>query len=118
MTISSDQINHIARLARLKTDPEQAEFYAGQLTRIVPGFRVEREPGRLRLTGDGGQTLELQLDAAGRVARAVRGDATIDYRYDDAGHGFFYYHRPMYRVEQAMDGWEKIFAFFSKHLSA
>ncbi|MBM84858.1 MAG: carboxymethylenebutenolidase [Rhodospirillaceae bacterium] len=38
------------------------------------------------------------------------------YRYDNAGHGFFYYHRPMYRVEQALDGWEKIFAFFSKHL--
>lgn len=38
------------------------------------------------------------------------------HRYDDAGHGFFYYHRPMYRVEQALDGWEKIFAFFSKNL--
>ena len=31
-------------------------------------------------------------------------------------HGFFYYHRPLYRVEQALDGWEKIFAFFGKHL--
>jgi carboxymethylenebutenolidase len=39
------------------------------------------------------------------------------HRYDDAGHGFFYYHRPMYRVEQAQDGWEKIFAFFGKHLA-
>jgi len=38
------------------------------------------------------------------------------HRYDGAGHGFFYYHRPMYRVEQALDGWEKIFAFFGKHL--
>lgn len=40
------------------------------------------------------------------------------HRYDGAGHGFFYTHRPMYRVEQAMDGWEKIFAFFGKHLAA
>ena len=40
------------------------------------------------------------------------------HRYDGAGHGFFYYHRPMYRVEQALDGWEKIFAFFGKHLSS
>ena len=40
------------------------------------------------------------------------------HRYDGAGHGFFYYHRPMYRVEQALDGWEKIFAFFAKHLHA
>ncbi|MGI9476179.1 MAG: dienelactone hydrolase family protein [Hyphomicrobiaceae bacterium] len=38
------------------------------------------------------------------------------HRYDDAGHGFFYYHRPMYRVEQAQDGWAKVFAFFGKQL--
>ena len=37
-------------------------------------------------------------------------------RYDGAGHGIFYNHRPMYRVEQAMDGWNKVFAFFGKHL--
>ena len=40
------------------------------------------------------------------------------HRYDGAGHGFTYYHRPMYRVEQALDAWEKIFAFFKKHLAA
>jgi carboxymethylenebutenolidase len=38
------------------------------------------------------------------------------YRYDGAGHGFFYYHTPLYRSEQAMDGWSKIFAFFETHL--
>lgn len=38
------------------------------------------------------------------------------HRYDDAGHGFFYYDRPMYRIEQAVDGWQKVFAFFAKHL--
>ncbi len=37
-------------------------------------------------------------------------------RYDGAGHGFFYYDRPYYRQEQAMDGWSKVFAFFDKHL--
>ena len=40
------------------------------------------------------------------------------HRYDGAGHGFFYYDRPAYRQEQAMDGWSKVFAFFGKHLSA
>ena len=40
------------------------------------------------------------------------------YRYDDAGHGFFYYTRPIYRPEQAVDGWQKLFAFLEKHLSA
>jgi carboxymethylenebutenolidase len=37
--------------------------------------------------------------------------------YPDAGHGFFYHHRPaMYRAEQAVDGWAKVFAFFAEHL--
>jgi carboxymethylenebutenolidase len=40
------------------------------------------------------------------------------HRYDGAGHGFFYYHTPMYRPQAAMDGWEKIFAFFGKHLAS
>jgi carboxymethylenebutenolidase len=39
------------------------------------------------------------------------------HRYDGAGHGIFYYDRPMYRVEQALDGWKKVFAFFEKHLT-
>ena len=39
------------------------------------------------------------------------------HRYDGAGHGFFYWHRPLYRPEQAMDGWSKILAFFGKHLA-
>ena len=39
------------------------------------------------------------------------------HRYDGAGHGFFYYHTPMYRPEAAMDGWAKIFTFFGTHLA-
>ena len=38
------------------------------------------------------------------------------HRYDGAGHGFFYYHRPNYRQEQAVDGWEKIWVFLEKYL--
>ena len=38
------------------------------------------------------------------------------HRYDGAGHGFFYEHRPAYRQAQAMDGWEKVWAFLDKHL--
>ena len=45
------------------------------------------------------------------------GKAYEFYRYDGAGHGFFYYHWPIYRPEQAMDGWEKVFAFFGSQLS-
>jgi carboxymethylenebutenolidase len=39
------------------------------------------------------------------------------YRYDSAGHGFFYYQTAAYRPEAAMDGWEKVFSFFGRHLS-
>lgn len=39
------------------------------------------------------------------------------HRYDGAGHGFFAASRPGYRPEQAEDGWKKVYAFFSKHLS-
>lgn len=38
------------------------------------------------------------------------------HMYAQAGHGFFYYDRPAYRQEQAVDGWKKIFAFLEKHL--
>ena len=36
--------------------------------------------------------------------------------YAKAGHGFFYYDRPAYRQEQAVDGWKKILAFLEKYL--
>jgi carboxymethylenebutenolidase len=39
------------------------------------------------------------------------------HMYPKAGHGFFYYDRPNYRQEQAVDGWEKIFAFLEKNLA-
>lgn len=39
------------------------------------------------------------------------------HRYDGAGHGFFYHDRTAYRIEQALDGWKKVFAFFGKHLA-
>jgi carboxymethylenebutenolidase len=40
------------------------------------------------------------------------------HRYPNAGHGFFYYDRPNYRQEQAVDGWKKIWAFLEKNLGA
>jgi carboxymethylenebutenolidase len=41
----------------------------------------------------------------------------VFYRYDGAGHGFFYYHMPTYRQMQAMDGWNKVEAFFHEQLA-
>ena len=39
------------------------------------------------------------------------------HRYDGAGHGFFAWARPNYRVEQALDGWQKGFAFLEHTLT-
>ena len=51
-------------------------------------------------------------------AELKRYDKTYEFhRYDGAGHGFWYYDRPMYRQEQTMDSWDKTFAFFEQHLS-
>ncbi len=40
------------------------------------------------------------------------------HMYEGAGHGFFYWNRPAYRIDQAMDGWDKIWDFFGRHLSS
>jgi carboxymethylenebutenolidase len=48
-------------------------------------------------------------------------EAGVDYefhRYDGAGHGFFSVDRPSYRVEAAMDGWQRIWAFLGARLAA
>ena len=55
-------------------------------------------------------TMEAALQAAGKTYEF--------HRYDGASHGFFYYQAPMYRPEQAMDGWGKVFGFFGQHLAA
>jgi len=38
------------------------------------------------------------------------------HRYDGAGHAFFNWHNERYRPEQALDGWQKVFAFYERHL--
>ena len=40
------------------------------------------------------------------------------HSYEGAGHAFFAVTRPAYRVEAAADGWQRIFAFYGKHLGA
>ena len=38
------------------------------------------------------------------------------HRYDGAGHAFFNWAGPSHRPQQAADGWEKVFAFYERHL--
>jgi len=40
------------------------------------------------------------------------------HRYDGAGHAFFTVDRTAYRPEAAVDGWQRIFAFYGEHLGA
>ncbi|MBI4529616.1 MAG: dienelactone hydrolase family protein [Deltaproteobacteria bacterium] len=44
------------------------------------------------------------------------GKAYEFHRYDGAGHGFFYYDKPAYRQEQAVDGWKKVLVFLETRL--
>ncbi len=39
------------------------------------------------------------------------------HRYDGAGHAFFSVDRPAYRPESAVDGWQRIFAWFGRYLA-
>ena len=54
--------------------------------------------------------LEEALKAAGKTYEF--------HSYEGAGHAFFAVDRPAYRPEAAVDGWNKIFAFYGKYLSA
>jgi carboxymethylenebutenolidase len=40
------------------------------------------------------------------------------HSYEGAGHAFFSVNRTAYRPEAAVDGWQKIFTWFTRHLSA
>jgi carboxymethylenebutenolidase len=40
------------------------------------------------------------------------------HSYQGAGHGFFYHHSPSYRQEQAVDGWNRIWAFLDRNVGS
>jgi len=54
--------------------------------------------------------LEEALKAAGKTYEF--------HSYEGAGHSFFSADRPAYRPEAAVDGWNKVFEFYGKYLSA
>lgn len=58
-----------------------------------------------------------QVDQHEEALKAAGKDYEF-HRYDGAGHGFFYYDRPAYRPEQAVDAWGKVWAFLDKHLKS
>jgi carboxymethylenebutenolidase len=58
-----------------------------------------------------------QVDVHEAALKAAGKDYEF-HRYDGAGHGFTYYHTGLYRHEQAMDAWNKMFVFFADKLHA
>ena len=76
--------------------------------RVVPDSGAVRRGGPVPDAGAGGHP---------RGGIEKHGKDYEFHRYPNAGHGFFYYHRPAYRAEHAVDGWGKIWDFFGRHLS-
>jgi carboxymethylenebutenolidase len=53
------------------------------------------------------------------AAELTRLGKTFEFHeYPDAGHAFFAVDRTSYRPQAAVDGWQKIFDFYGRHLSA
>ena len=71
----------------------------------------------LGLFGEDDQYPTPQQVAQHEEALKKLGKAYEFHMYPKAGHGFFYYDKPMYRQEQAVDGWNKVFEFLEKHLA-
>lgn len=58
------------------------------------------------------QTAELE------AALTAHGKTYDFHTYDGAGHAFFAVDRPSYRPEAALDGWQRIEAWFGRHLAS
>ena len=58
-------------------------------------------------------------DVAAIEAELKRLGKTYEFHsYENAGHAFFSVDRPSYRQEAAVDGWERVFTWFGKYLTA
>ncbi len=79
------------------------ESMSAPLLGIFGNEDVNPDPGQVNRT-------EERLKSLGKIYEFQR--------YDGAGHGFFAVDRPGYRPEQATDGWQRVFAFYEKHLEA
>lgn len=70
----------------------------------------------LGLFGEDDQNPSPEQVAVHEAELKRHGKAYEFHSYPGAGHGFFYYHSGAYRQAQAVDGWQKIFAFLEKHV--
>ncbi len=94
---------------------EPPEGFPVRMRRLVHRVAELRAPLLGLFGNDDRDPTPAEVDELEKLLRE-HGKTYEFHRYDGAGHGFFYYDRPAYRQQQAMDGWEKVFTFFGKHL--
>jgi carboxymethylenebutenolidase len=70
----------------------------------------------LGLFGEDDRSPSPEQVAIHEAALQRHGKVYAFHTYPDAGHGFFYYHRPNYRQQHAVDGWERIWGFLARYL--
>jgi carboxymethylenebutenolidase len=94
------------------TPPEGWPVKVTNLVDQLPGLRMPL----LGLFGNEDQfpTAE-QVDELEQILKDNKKEYEF-HRYDDAGHAFFSVDRTAYRPEAAVDGWERITAFYGTHL--
>ena len=94
--------------------PENFPLKVGPIVRLAPNLSCPL----LGLFGADDQypspenvaELDKALEAAGKPHEF--------HSYEGAGHAFFSTNRPAYRPEAAVDGWQKIWDFYGRHLAA
>ena len=95
---------------------------------VGPDKLTERQPvAPIDMTADlacpllglfGNDDANPDVDEVNRTEAALKqhGKTYEFHRYDGAGHAFFATHRPAYRVQQALDAWQRIFTWYGKYL--
>jgi carboxymethylenebutenolidase len=98
------------------TEPPPEDF-PGSITNLVDQLANLRCPLLGLFGNDDKHPSPEAVDELGRLLDQHT-KAHEFHRYDGAGHGFFSVDRPSYRVAAAVDGWERITAFYAKHLGS
>ncbi len=96
------------------TPPEGMPLKVGPVAHLAKGLSCP-------LLGLFGADDSFPAPAETKELETILTDAGKEYEfhtYDGAGHAFFSVDRPAYRPEAAMDGWEKIWDFFGRHLAS
>ena len=93
--------------------PENFPLKVGPIVHLAPGLSCPL----LGLFGADDQYPSPEQVAELGKALEAAGKPHEFHTYEGAGHAFFSTNRPAYRPEAAVDGWQKIWDFFGRHLA-